>query len=121
MYPKILRIECADKTCFLRLGHIIIWNKVPIELQQEIKGIPDGSVQDVVARQGYTEREKKRCSKEMKWTGSQQGTVMRFTNSGSARGGGNASLAGRSRANASATEIAQHGAETSMKSVKCYY
>ena len=24
MYPKILRIECADKTCFRRLGHIII-------------------------------------------------------------------------------------------------
>ena len=99
----------------------ILWNKVPIALQQELKEIPDGSVQELLQkllRAETTLQERERRSKEARQSTSRQETIslMRSQqNTGQGRSG--TSPLGRS----GNTSINYHqGAEMSMRSTKCF-
>ena len=99
-----------------------LWNKVPIVLQQELKEIPEGSVQELLQKLLRTEstlRERERRSKETRRLTSQQdmATPPRLQNSGQGRSINSTNTTGRS--GNSATNP-QQGAEMSIKAVKCY-
>ena len=79
----------------------ILWNKVPIVLQQELKEIPDGSVQELLQkllRAEVTLRERERRSKETRQLTSRQdmATPPRFQSSGQGRSSNITNAVGRS-------------------------
>lgn len=100
----------------------ILWNKVPIALQQELKEIPDGSVQELLQKLLCAEatlKEQEHRSKETRQSASRQETPAsaRALSSGQGRNSSSGNVTGRS-GNTAANP--QQGAEMSMKAVKCY-
>ena len=103
----------------------ILWNKVPIALQQELKEIPDGSVQELLQRLLHAEatlKERERRSKESRQEPSQRHTTT--ANRSPHSGHGRDSNTGRTERNVSNTNSAnanpQQQGEMLMKAVKCF-
>ena len=106
----------------------ILWNKVPIALQQELKEIPDGSVQELLQRllgAEATLKEREHCSKGIRLGHPQRHTFTsnRSPNSGPGRGSNNDNAAEKSGNNTSSSNTNSHDQqqrEMSLKTVKCY-
>ena len=106
----------------------ILWNKVPIALQQELKEIPDGSVQELLQRLLRAEatlKERERRTKGIKLGLSQRLTFNsnRSPSSGPGRGSNNDNAAEKSGYNTSSSNTNSHDQqqrEMSLKTVKCY-
>ena len=106
----------------------ILWNKVPIALQQELKEIQDGSVQELLQRLLRAEatlKERERRSKGIRLGLSQRHTFNsnRSPNSGPGRGNNNNNAAEKSGNNTSSSNTNSHDQqqrEMSLKNVKCY-
>ena len=86
----------------------ILWSKVPIALQQELKEIPDDSVQELLQRLLHAEatlKEKEHCSKGIRQGLSQRHTSNsnRLQNSGPGRGSNNDNAAEKSGNNISSS------------------
>ena len=102
----------------------ILWNKVSIALQQELKEIPDGSVQELLQKLLCVEatfKEREHHSREARRVATHQDLNIptRPQNSGQGRGNNSGNTAGRNGTVNSATDP-QQGAELSLKAVKCY-
>ena len=106
----------------------ILWNKVPIALQQELKEIPDGSVQELLQRLLRAEatlKERECHSEGIRLGLSQRHTFNsnRSPNSGPGRGSNNDNAAEKSGNNTSSSNTNSHDQqqrEMSLKTVKCY-
>ena len=103
----------------------ILWNKVPIALQQELKEIPHGSVQEFLQRLLLVEatlKEREHCSKENRHEPSQRHTTT--ANRSPHPGHGRESNTDRAERSVSNTNSAnanhQQQGEMLMKAVKCY-
>ena len=106
----------------------MLWNKVLIALQQKLKEIPDGSVQELLRRLLRAEatlKEREHRSKGIKLGLSQRHTSNsnRSPNSGPGRDSNNDNTAEKNRNNTSSSNTNSHNqqyGEMSLKTVKCY-
>ena len=101
----------------------ILWNKVPLELQQELKEIPDGSVQELLQkllRAEATIQERARRKKETNQNRPPRATPHRDSNTGEQdntprRGGSN-----NASPQGGQSQRDQGQGEMSMRGVKCF-
>ena len=104
----------------------ILWNKVPLELQQELKEIPDGSVQELLQKLLHAEttiqereRRKKRVNQNRspRTTTHRDNTLAGTLNKTPQRVDSNSATPER---NPSQRDTRGQGAEMSLRGVKCF-